>query len=298
MNQPPLDIQLSPNFTPGRQGTPVRKITFHHVVGTAASAVSKFKNPASQTSTHFVVASNKIYCCVDTDDTAYANANWPSNLESVTIEHEGTWLNGFRDQGVIDQSAILVAWLRSLYPNATPNRHRDVYPTACPGDLPVEEIWNRATGILNPPKPPAPIPLPAPKLTVTDVQNRIVVVSKDTDLWDLSFTTWTDAKSVKKLPKGTELEISAVALHPLGGQYYLTEYSFAKGINNGVNVKDCAEKPAPPTPVPPTPTPIPPTPEPPKPSKDDEQDSRLNVLEKAVKAIQDFLSSIFNGFKK
>lgn len=288
-DQPSLDIQLSPNYTEGRFGTPVRRIAFHHVVGTAASAVSKFKNSASQTSSHFVVASNKIYCCVDTDNTAWTNGNWDSNLESVTIEHEGDWRFGFRDDGVINQSAILVAWLRTLYPNATPIRHRDVFSTACPGDLPVEEIWNRATQILNPPKPPAPITPPAAKLTINDVQNRLVVTTRDASLWDLSFTSWDQAKSIKTLPKGTELEISAIATHPLGGQYYLTEYSYAKGINNGVNVKDCTEKIVEP------PAPIDPEPKPP--SKDEEQDNRLNALERAVKYISDFLSNLFSGFR-
>jgi len=175
MNQPPLDIRISPNKTYGRQGTPVRKITFHHTVASALSAVQRFLNPSSGTSAHFIVTPSKIYCCVDTDDTAWTNGKWASNLESVTIEHEGDWRFGYYNQGVIDQSAILVAWLRSLYPEATPNRHREIVATACPGDLPVELIWNKATEILYPPLPvpvvvpepvvvptPAPIPEPIP----------------------------------------------------------------------------------------------------------------------------------------
>ena len=162
--------RVSPNYTPGRNGTPVRHITFHHVVGSAASAVSKFLNDASDVSAHFVVGANTIYCCVNTDDTAWTNGNWASNLESVTIEHEGDWRNGFRDERVLANSARLVAWLRSLYPGATPTRHRDISATACPGDLPVEEIWNRATAILYPPAPaPQPVPPPAPVPVPTPV---------------------------------------------------------------------------------------------------------------------------------
>jgi len=241
--EPQLDVQLSPNYSEGRQGNPVRHIAFHHVVGSASSAVSKFLNAGSQTSAHFVVAPDKIYCCVDTDNTAWTNGNWGSNLESVTIEHEGDWRNGFRDENVIKNSARLVAWLRTLYPNVTPIRHRDVASTACPGDLPVEEIWNRATAILNPPAPaPVPVP-PATSIQITDIQNRIVVTNKDTNVWDLNFNTWAEAKSVKVIPKGTDVEISAIAKHPLGSSYYMTEYSFAKGIKNGLNVADCSEKP-------------------------------------------------------
>ena len=299
MNQPPLDIRLSPNYTTGRNGVTVKKLTFHHVVGSAESAISRFSNPSQQVSAHFVVAPNKIYCCVDTDNTAWTNGNWASNLESVTIEHAGDWRFGFRDEGVIQQSAILVAWLRTLYPSATPIRHRDVSQTACPGDLPVEEIWNRATQILNPPAPQPPVVLPAPKLTVIDVQNKIVVTNKDANLWDLSFTSYANAKSVKTLPKGTEVEVSATAKHPLGSTYYLTEYSFSKGIMNGINVVDVADKVIT---VPPTIPPVTPPVDPPKPpTKDQEQDNRLSKSEQGFKTLSDLVNKIvewITSFKK
>lgn len=157
-----LIINLSPNYTEGRQGTPVRHLTFHHIVGPVSSAISRFSNPANQVSTHFAVGAKGVYCFVDTDNTAWGNGNWLSNLESVSIEHEGDWRNGFRDEAVIANSVRLVAWLRSLYPTATPTRHRDIIATACPGDLPVEEIWNKATLVLHPVPPPPPPPPPAP----------------------------------------------------------------------------------------------------------------------------------------
>lgn len=149
----------SPNYSPGRSGQPVRHITFHHVVGPASSALARFDNPDNQVSAHFVVGANDIWCCVNTDDTAWCNGNWQSNLESVTIEHEGDWRNGFRSDAVINNSARLVAWLRTLYPTASPMRHRQVIATACPGDLPVEEIWAKASEILNP-TPPVVVPPP------------------------------------------------------------------------------------------------------------------------------------------
>lgn len=255
--EPNLDWQPSPNYSAGRQGTPVRKIMFHHVVGSASSAVSKFRNSASQTSAHFVAASNKIYCCVDTDNTAWTNGNWNSNLESVTIEHEGDWRNGFRDEGVINQSSILVAWLRSLYPSATFGRHREVAGTICPADLPVEEIWNKATALLNPPAPtPPPVP-PAVELEIVDITNRKVVTNKNASLLDLNFNTFAEAKTITVIPKGTEVEISAIAKHKLGSQYYITEYSHAKGIKNGINISDCSEIVIPTPPVIPDPPVVP-----------------------------------------
>lgn len=250
--QPSLTVRLSPNYTQGRQGKRINFITFHHTAATAISAVQKFSNPASQTSSHFVVGEVEMWCCVDTDNTAWTNGNWNSNLECITIEHHGDWRNGYRNEAVIENSARLVAWLRDLYPGISYNRHNQVAQTACPADLPVEEIWNKATQLL------APEPPKSAKLVVTDIVNKIVITKKDADLWDLSFTKWEDARSIKKIPAGTEVEVSATANHELGGLYYLTEYSFSKGINNGINVVDCEEKPTPPEP--PTP-PVPPTPD-------------------------------------
>lgn len=302
LNENELDVRLSPNYSQGRQGTPVRYVTFHHAVGSAESAVSKFSNSASQTSSHFVVAPNKVYCCVDTDNTAWTNGNWGSNLECVTIEHAGNWQGGFRDEGVINQSARLVAWLRTLYPGIGYNRHREISSTACPCDLPVEEIWNKATEILN---PPAPVPAPAPPATpiqITDIQNRTVVTNKDANLWDLNFNTWAEAKSVKVIPNGTKVEISAIAKHPLGSSYYMTEYSFAKGIKNGINVADCSEIAIdPPKPVePPVSPPIAPesppeSPQPPvtPPNLDQENNTLLKKILAIVTAIFEKLTSIF-----
>lgn len=285
-NQPMLTERIPhpANFMYGRQGRTVRNVTFHHVVGTAESAVSRFQTPV-QVSSHFIVGPNVIYVMVDTDDTAYTNGNWEANLQSVTIEHAGTWLNGFRDEKVINNSVQLVAWLRTLYPAATPNRHRDVFATACPGELPVEEIWAKAGNIINPPAQPQPPVVPAPKLTVVDIKNKIIVTNKDANLWDLSFTKFSDAKSLKVIPKNTEVEVSATAKHPLGSTYYLTEYSFSKGVMNGINVVDCKDKV---TEVPPTIPPVTPKPEQPKPSRDDVQDQRLGVIEAFIEAIKKF----------
>lgn len=246
------------NFMVGRNGTPVRKIAFHHVVGPASSAVSRFQQ-ASQVSAHFIVASDRIYCMVDTDDTAYCNGNWASNLESVCIEHEGTWLNGFRDEGVIANSANLVAWLRSLYPSASPIRHRDVMATQCPGDLPVEEIWNRATTLLN---PPAPTPPPLSEW----LQNRktypktMYVQVANTQLWNLNNPSI--PADGRLFPVNTQLSIGSKT--SVGGQtYFITEYSTSKNIAAGFREADLATTPYTEPQQPPAPGPVVPLPEPP-----------------------------------
>ena len=293
----------SPNFTQGRQGKAPRFITFHHIVGSMESAASRFANASQQVSTHFAVGERGVWQFVDTDNTAWGNGNWNSNLESISIEHEGDWRFGYYNAGCLEQSAQLVALLRQTHPSIIGfQRHRDVVGTACPGDLPCEAIWNRATEILNPPKPvPAPAP-PVPSLQITDVQNKIVVTNKDANLWNLDFTSWGQAQSVKVIPKGTEVEISATAKHPLGGTYYLSEYSYSKGIRNGINIADCTDKVVvvPPV-VPPTIQEPPVVPEKPVSDKDKEQDERISKLETAVKALQELVNKIIEwitSFKK
>lgn len=247
----------SANYMLGRQGTPVRHITFHHVVGPASSAVSKFQTPV-QVSAHFVVDTDKVFCMVDTDDTAYCNGNWLSNLESVTIEHAGTWLNGYRDQGVIDQSANLVAWLRSLYPDATPQRHRDVMSTQCPGDLPVEEIWNKATELLNPPKPaPATPEWLANRKTYA---KTMYVQVANTQLWRLD--NLGAPADTRLFAVNTEIRVGSKTT--VGGQdYYITQYSTDKNVAAGYKAEQLALIPykAPEKPPAVDPTPVPPTPD-------------------------------------
>lgn len=294
----------SGNYTEGRPAAP-RFITMHHVVGSMESVNNKVQN-TYQYSCHFTVGERGIWQFVDTDNISYCNANWASNQESITIEHEGDWRNGYRNEGCIENSAQLIALIRKTHPSIIGfQRHNQVAQTACPCDLPCEEIWNRSTQILN---PPAPVPAPAPPATsiqITDIQNRVVLLNKDANLWDLNFNTWAEAKSVKVIPKGTEVEISAIAKHPLGGSYYMTEYSFSKGIKNGINVADCEEKPVPPVVVPPVVVPpvvVPPVVTPPvvtppvDPNLPIEGEDAANWLKRIFQWVMDLLSKF--KFKK
>lgn len=234
--QPPLNWIPSPSYTPGRQGTPVRHITFHHAVGSAESAVARFQNVAQQVSSHFIVSPTQIYCMVDTDDTAYTNGVWASNLESVTIEHAGDWRNGFRDDNVIARSAILVAWLRTLYPDATFNRHRDVYPTQCCGDLPVEEIWAKAGQIINPPAPAQPEWL----VNRTPLAIKKYVQHDNTQLWSLTNTNNVADSRVFK----TNDAIDIGSQTTVGTQkYFITAYSTSKNVAAGYKAEDLADIP-------------------------------------------------------
>jgi len=245
---PNLQWVPSPNYTEWRQGNAIQKITFHHACSSAASAVNWFKNPNSQTSSHFIVGPGIIYCMVDTDDTAWTNGNWNSNLVSVTIEFEGTWLNGFRNESTINTGVELVAWLQDLYPSAGFNRHRDISATACPGDFPVEEVWTKAAQrrelINNPPKPvPA---LPEWQTNRKDFVKTMYIAKDGVQLLDLVTLKPADARVFAQ-----NMKIDIGSMTTVGGKtYYITAYSTSKNIGAGYFGGDLLLQPySPPPPV-------------------------------------------------
>ena len=170
---------------------------------------------------------------------------------------------------------------------------------------------------------PKPVVAPEPKkdLVPIDIPNKIFVTTKDSQLWDLTFSNWADAKSVKPLPKGTQIEASATVDHPLGGRYLISEYSFSKGIFNGVNVADVVEyrepaKPVQPTPVEPEkpavstpevpqeepekqpPVVVEQTPNPSEPTKDDDLHQLQGRFDKLVGILKAFVDKLIAIFSK
>lgn len=142
------------NFTVGRpNGGRNGQETFHHVVGSADSAVLVFNNPSRGASSHFVVTDkpNVIYQCVDMNNTAWTDGNWASNLRAVTVEHHGDWRGGYNNATVRENAAKLAAWLRDQGIVNHAIRHRQVSTTGtvCPADFPVEAVWNRASEIIQ-----------------------------------------------------------------------------------------------------------------------------------------------------
>ncbi len=82
---------------------------------------------------------------------------------------------------------------------------------------------------------------PKKELTIENITNKKVRLKIDAHLWNLDFNTYAEAKSVKQFKKGDIIEVSAIANHPIGAKYYLTEYSYSKNIHNGFNVVDCED---------------------------------------------------------
>lgn len=301
------------NFTVGREGRQPTKFTVHHMAALNTTLRYLWGDPNRNGSSHLGAFNGYAEQYVDTNNTAWTNGNWNSNLDSITCETRGDWRNGFYDQSVLNTLADVMYGCLKIYPNLQLTYHMDVSDksTLCPADLKHKGYalasWNKAKNRIKVEQEAA-----NPKTPVSlrvDIPDKKVILLRDTNIWDMNFTSFANAKAVGALPKGTIIDIAGIYDHPLSkSDYYLSKYSWDRGLNNGINRADCADyvvlKPAPvpvpdpikPTPVP-TPPPVPPRDEgpgtlPPLPvdpnGKDIEQDKRLNAIEAFIEAIKKF----------
>lgn len=286
------------------RGRPTR-ITFHHIVGDLAAARARFKKLGEQASATFGIGSDgRIEQFVELDRIPYSDGVFASNKITASIEHAGGHPSVPYTEKMYASSVHLVAWLIQTYGINDFKRHRDLKATACPGGLDVERIIREARRMIeNSNKPPTPPTPPSPAIVYESFPGgkRRFVTNKEAILWDFGKATkWSEFIQVKRFNTGDIFEAVGMAKHPLGGVYYMTAFSFNNsGASSipyktvGVNKADLVEiidpAPTPPAPVPPpvvVPTPpIEPGPPPVGPGdpKDDEQDARLNALEKLIR---------------
>lgn len=128
--------------------------------------------------------------------------------------------------------------------------------------------------------PPAPTPPTAPDY-VTNLRNiddTPYWLTKDQPLIDITTGKPTGTKTFKK----DDNFVGSALTASNGVEYRITEYSFTKGIFNGIPISSL-------TLTPPTVPNIPPVPS---------VEQRLTALEALVAKIVEFLSSIFSNFKK
>ena len=237
------------NYTKGREA-PVDRICVHHSAGWENTLRYLWADPNRNGSSHFWVGNQpgQIEQYVDTDDTAWCNGSWPSNVRSITIETRGDW-RGYYDQQTLDNLEGLFKTLRQMYPNAYITYHKveidkSRYPggTACPADLQdkgyAKVEWDQAWAALN---PPAPQPSPIKYETITPKRVRLI---RSANLWNFNFSAWDKAQAVKSYQAGEVFDVVAIATNSLGGRYYMTPYSYNNGAiraTNGVNVVDCED---------------------------------------------------------
>ena len=295
------------NYTVGRGGKAIKFITFHHTAAPNSTLRYLWADPARNGSSHYFVGigANKYEQYVKEANAAWTNGNFSSNQESITIETRGDWRFGYQSQETINNLVELVKDIRKAYPGIGYNIHRNVSlkATVCPGDLPVALVWRASD-----PTPPVAQPKPVAGLRV-DIPDKKVVLIRDTNIWDMSFTSFTGAKAVGSLKAGTVIDVAGVYDHPLSNtDYYLSNYSWNRNLNNGISKADCKDYVAPvPVVIPPKTLPVD------NPTKPESTDSptggqgissplpvdpngdKLNEILLIVRWIKDLLTKIFKG---
>lgn len=135
----------SVNYSKGRDGKKIKKITIHHCAGVLSidQIASFFKNGAREVSAHYGIGNDgKIVQCVDEKNTAWTDSNWNSNCTSVTIETSNNKTGG---KWTVSDKALkslikLVADiakrndLGTLVKGKNVTWHRMYIATTCPGD--------------------------------------------------------------------------------------------------------------------------------------------------------------------
>ena len=172
-----VDIPASQsNFTDGRSGRNIRKITVHHCAGimSAESIGYLWQNPGRECSSHYGIGNDgRIGQYVDEYDTAWTDSNWESNCSSVTIETSndstgGEWHVGDSALNSLIQLCADISirnGLGNLVPGQNLTWHSMYAATACPGDYlrsKMQYIADEANKI-NGGSTPEPTPTPTPK---------------------------------------------------------------------------------------------------------------------------------------
>lgn len=262
-------------------------------------------------STNYVLSDNKITLLVSPDNVAWCSQ--AGNPTTISIEHQPTLgAEGYKKSGWLHaQLEERYGHRMILYP------HNHWFATDCPGTLDINRIraeadkWHNGGYAPAPAPAPAPTPAPAPALapapapsTTVTISNSVLpapityIVNKATDLWNYNTATWAGFKSVKKLAKGEQFVVFAIAdNHNVHAQYGVTKYSYSRGITNGVNMVDL-DLYVPPAPVPPQPIPTPPpapTPPPPVEPTEPDRNAIMAFLANLIKIITDFLGKFRKG---
>lgn len=294
--------RISPNSNNPRNHK-IDKITIHHVAGVVSvETLGEIFAPSSrQASSNYGIGSDgRIAMYVEEKNRSWCSSSWDNDQRAITIEVSnsatgGNWpVSDYVLSRVIDLCVDICIRndIEKLNftgdANGNLTMHRYFANTSCPGDYLASKFPYIADEVNK--------RLSSSKLKVEEIERKSVKINKNTSLWDLDFSTYDQAKSVKQFKEGDVIDnIVAVVHHPVGSDYYLTEYSYKNNVMNGFNTKDCDdivnEEPKE-EPIPePTPEPIPeptPTPEP------DEPEITENFIKRFFKALIDLIKKWLN----
>lgn len=284
--------RTSPNKWVG--GNTIKGITIHwwgdpNNNPTAEGVVNWLCNPNSQVSAHFVITGTgrRVWQLVADNDRAWHAMSGNNSTLGLELDPR------CRDEDY-DVAAEVIADLWRYYGKLPLYRHSHWVSTACPGNYDLGRLQSLAEAKLNPPKPaPKPVSLPVPAATKLPKKLEFTAKLDNTSVWDL--TTNPNYKAATTLKKGTKF-IAYAQIEFNNSIYYVSEYSFNKGLKNGVNQADLD----PVEEIKPTPTPTPtpePAPEKPVVEKPDYSEENNKLLKQILQLLTDLITKFTNVFK-
>ena len=170
----------SNNYSNGRSGYKICKITPHHMAGklTAKRCGELFQDPNRQASANYGIGYNgEIICYVDEQNRAYTSSNRTNDCQAITIEvansqNGGDWPISEASWNSLVNLCVDICKryeFRLVYdgtPNGSLTRHNMFAATSCPGPYlqsRFEELANTVNSKLDERPAPAPEPEPEPK---------------------------------------------------------------------------------------------------------------------------------------
>ena len=236
------------NYSQGRSGYKVCKITPHHMAGvlSAKRCGELFQNPKRQASSNYGIGNDgEIACYVGEENRAWTSSSKTNDCQAITIEvsnceYGGEWKISNKAWASLVNLCVDICkrYNFKLTYDGTKNgsltRHNMFANTSCPGQYLQSRFQELADTVNSKLEEKS-------DLVIENITNKKVKLKIDAHLWNLDFNTYAEAKSVKQFKKGDIIEVSAIANHPIGAKYYLTEYSYSKNIHNGFNIVDCED---------------------------------------------------------
>ena len=275
MSYSPLTNKYIPanpsNYSKGRAGKKVIKITPHHMAGNLSiEACGRLWQTAGRraASNYGIGTDGRIGCYVDEENRSWCSSSSANDNVAITVEvanDGGANTNWHVSDSAINSLINLMVDICKRYgikkmnftgnANGNLTLHKYFAQTSCPGPyleskMPwiADQVNKKLKGDDK------------PKLTWTKLDKPTDYICKlqPTNLWDFNYKDFNSCKLVKQFKKGDQITIyGKVYNDSLKSTYLLTEYSYTNKITNGFNVVDMEVKPEPQPEPKPEPTPVP-----------------------------------------
>lgn len=275
MSYSPLTNKYIPanpsNYSKGRAGKKVIKITPHHMAGNLSiEACGRLWQTAGRraSSNYGIGTDGRIGCYVDEENRSWCSSSSANDNVAITIEvanDGGANTNWHISDSAINSLINLMVDICKRYgikkmnftgnANGNLTLHKYFAQTSCPGPyleskMPwiADQVNKKLKGDDK------------PKLTWTKLDKPTDYICKlqPTNLWDFNYKDFNSCKLVKEFKKGDQITIyGQVYNDSLKSTYLLTEYSYTNKITNGFNIVDMEIKSEPQPEPKPEPTPVP-----------------------------------------